>query len=45
MGENLTIEGTVEDEACIGDIWQWGSARLQITAPARAMFQTGNPHR
>jgi MOSC domain-containing protein YiiM len=33
FGENLTVVGILEDEACIGDIWRWGEVRLQICQP------------
>lgn len=33
FGENLSISGITESEARIGDIWQWGTARLQISQP------------
>lgn len=33
FGENLSITGLLEDEACIGDIWLWGTAKLQISQP------------
>lgn len=33
FGENLLTAGMVETEACIGDIWRWGSATLQIAQP------------
>lgn len=33
FGENLSVVGIDEDEACIGDIWAWGAARLQISQP------------
>ena len=33
FGENLTIAGRAEEAACIGDVWRWGEARLQITEP------------
>lgn len=33
FGENLSVLGINEDEACIGDIWGWGDARLQISQP------------
>jgi MOSC domain-containing protein YiiM len=33
FGENLTIRGLTEAEAFIGDVWRWGSARLQISEP------------
>jgi MOSC domain-containing protein YiiM len=33
FGENLSLAGILEDEACIGDIWRWGDVRLQICQP------------
>lgn len=33
FGENLTTSGIVETEACIGDVWKWGSALVQISQP------------
>lgn len=33
FGENLSTAGITEDEACIGDIWRWGAATLQICQP------------
>lgn len=33
FGENLLIAGMVETEARIGDLWQWGTATLQVTQP------------
>lgn len=33
FGENLSTVGITEEEARIGDIWQWGSAVLQISQP------------
>ena len=33
FGENLSTFGITEDEARIGDIWQWGEATLQISQP------------
>ncbi|QDX92300.1 MOSC domain-containing protein [Brevibacillus laterosporus] len=33
FGENLTIEGLLEDEVCIGDIYQIGDAVVQVTQP------------
>lgn len=39
MGENLTLEGVDETAVCIGDIWQWGSATLQICQPRYPCFK------
>jgi MOSC domain-containing protein YiiM len=33
FGENLSVVGIDEDDACIGDIWAWGDARLQVSQP------------
>lgn len=33
FGENLSVVGIDENEACIGDIWAWGEARLQVSQP------------
>ena len=33
FGENLSTEGLVESEACIGDLYRIGSARLRVTQP------------
>ncbi len=33
FGENLSTLGIDEDSAQIGDIWRWGTARLQISQP------------
>jgi len=33
FGENLTTSGIVETDACIGDVWKWGSALVQISQP------------
>jgi MOSC domain-containing protein YiiM len=41
MGENLTIAGMVEADACIGDVWRWGQARLEISAPRGPCYKLG----
>ncbi|HEX6577725.1 MAG TPA: MOSC domain-containing protein [Jiangellaceae bacterium] len=41
MGENLTLRGASEDDVCIGDIWRWGQARLQISAPRGPCYKLG----
>lgn len=33
FGENLTVEGLREESVCIGDIFQWGEAVVQISQP------------
>ena len=39
FGENLTLEGLTEVQACIGDRYQVGSALLQITQPRMPCFK------
>ncbi|MDQ1374502.1 MAG: hypothetical protein QOJ09_1840 [Actinomycetota bacterium] len=41
MGENLTLRGGTEDDVCIGDIWRWGEARLQVSAPRGPCYKLG----
>ena len=31
FGENLTVRGMTEDTVCIGDIYRWGEAIVQVT--------------
>ena len=33
FGENLTLQGLLEDQACVGDIYRVGEARLRVTTP------------
>jgi MOSC domain-containing protein YiiM len=39
VGENLTLAGIIEEEACIGDVWRWGSVTLQISQPRWPCFK------
>lgn len=39
FGENLTIEGLVEDDLCVGDIHAIGSARLQVCQPRQPCYK------
>jgi MOSC domain-containing protein YiiM len=41
LGENLTIRGATESEVCIGDIWAWGDAKVQVSAPRLPCFKVG----
>jgi MOSC domain-containing protein YiiM len=41
MGENLTITGGDETDVRIGDIWRWGTALLQVTAPRGPCYKLG----
>jgi MOSC domain-containing protein YiiM len=39
FGENLSVLGIDEEQACIGDVWGWGDARLQISQPRWPCFK------
>jgi MOSC domain-containing protein YiiM len=41
FGENLTTEGLVEDQVCIGDEFRVGTARLVVTQPRMPCFKLG----
>ena len=41
FGENLTISGQTEADVCIGDVWQFGTARLQISQPRQPCATLG----
>src|SRR5688572_1593504 len=33
FGENLTVDSLTEDDVCLGDIWQVGNVRLEVSQP------------
>ena len=39
MGENLTIEGMIEDDLCVGDVHAIGGALLQVCQPRQPCFK------
>lgn len=39
FGENLSSRGVVEGDVCIGDIWQWDDAVLQVCQPRWPCFK------
>jgi MOSC domain-containing protein YiiM len=41
LGENLTIRGALESEVGIGDVWSWGDALVQVSAPRLPCFKLG----
>src|SRR5260221_10021361 len=41
FGENLTTEGLIETDVCIGDRIQIGSAEFQVTQPRQPCFKLG----
>jgi len=41
FGENLTTEGLVETDVCIGDLLRIGTAEFQVTQPRQPCFKLG----
>ena len=41
FGENLTVEGVLEEEVHIGDVFQVAGARVQVTQPRVPCFKLG----
>ena len=41
FGENLTVEGLLEDEVCIGDVLRVGGATLEVSQPRSPCFKLG----
>ena len=41
LGENLSVAGVDESGVCIGDVWQWGSAVLQVCQPRYPCYKLG----
>ena len=41
FGENLTVEGLADDEVCIGDRYQIGSAVFEVTQPRVTCYRVG----
>ena len=39
FGENLTTAGLLEAEVCIGDVWAWGEALLQVSQPRQPCYK------
>ena len=39
MGENLTVDGMIEDDLCVGDVHAIGNALLQVCQPRQPCFK------
>jgi MOSC domain-containing protein YiiM len=39
FGENLTLSGATEAQVCIGDVWRWGDAVVQVAQPRFPCFK------
>lgn len=44
FGENLTLQGLLEDQVCIGDVYRIGDAVLQISQPRYPCFKLSQKH-
>jgi len=44
MGENLTVEGLTEEQACIGDVYTIGGAVVQVSQPRVPCYKTAIRH-
>lgn len=41
FGENLTVDGLSEDSVCLGDVYEVGSATIQISQPRQPCWKLG----
>ena len=41
LGENFTVEGLPDDQVCIGDRYQIGSAQFEVTQPRVTCYRVG----
>jgi len=41
FGENITVEGMQEDDICLGDVYQLGAAKVEVTQPREPCFKLG----
>jgi MOSC domain-containing protein YiiM len=39
FGENVTLAGGSEADVCIGDVWRWGDAAVQVAQPRFPCFK------
>lgn len=39
MGENISTQGMLETTVCIGDVYQWGEAVIQISQPRSPCYK------
>ncbi|WP_026146434.1 MOSC domain-containing protein [Zestomonas thermotolerans] len=42
FGENISTYGLTEDQVCIGDIFRWGQAFLQVSQPRSPCYRLNN---
>lgn len=44
FGENLTVDDLSEEELCIGDVFTWGEAVIQISQPRQPCYKLAKKH-
>ncbi|MBY0009371.1 MOSC domain-containing protein [Paenibacillus typhae] len=44
FGENITVSGLLETEVCIGDVYEIGTALLQVSQPRFPCFKLSQKH-
>jgi MOSC domain-containing protein YiiM len=44
FGENLTVAGADEERVCIGDVWELGTVRLQVSEPRKPCVNISRFH-
>jgi MOSC domain-containing protein YiiM len=44
FGENLTVKGLVEEDVCIGDVFQLGEAIVQVSQPRQPCHKLAKKH-
>lgn len=44
FGENLTVKGLLENDVCIGDVYQVGEAVVQVSQPRYPCFKLSQKH-
>ena len=44
FGENITVSGLLENEVCIGDVYEIGSCLLQVSQPRFPCFKLSQKH-
>lgn len=44
FGENFTVQGLIEPEVCIGDVFEVGSALVEVSQPRQPCYKLGARH-
>lgn len=44
FGENISIQGLTEKDVCIGDVFKWGGAIVQVSQPRKPCYKLAERH-